>query len=247
VAELERQNETTLSGVPAERLAEFQESVRKKMEPYAAHIKEGLVRLGNLLQAAKAISENAAPGFEDRQTVVYDIFRSVVVLSHAYLEDYLRTLAKVFLPLAGEEILNAVPLVGMAKGNREPPKFALGKLAGHRGKLVDDLIKESVDEHLARRTFNSEDEIVAFLQELGLMPDSREHLSEIGAMIRRRHLIVHRADRKEGQLQSINHEEVLQWITATRLFMESLFVPIASKRYTPQFLKEKFNITLIEP
>jgi hypothetical protein len=240
-------NQPGSSPIPPEQLEELKEAVRKDMAPYTAHIREALVRSANLLQAATAIHfENAAPVIVERETVEDDIFRSVVVLTHAYLEDYLRTLGNIFLPLAQEDVLNGVPLVGLGKGNRDIQKFALGKLIHHRGKLVDDVIKESVNEHLARRSFNSEDEITAFLTELGLMPDDREHLPAIAAMIRRRHMIVHRADKRDGQLQSINHTEVFQWITATRLFMESLFIPIASKRYTPQFLKEKFNITVVE-
>ncbi len=96
------------------------------LKPYVGLIGESLRRSLSLVsQAAKADKETAA-----------EILRSVVVLNHAYLEDFLRNIALWLLPAASEETLNEVPL----SGSRHAEKFWLGKLAKHRGKTVDDFL-----------------------------------------------------------------------------------------------------------
>jgi hypothetical protein len=157
-----------------------------------------------------------------------------VVLTHAHLEDSLRTLAETFLPLASEEALNNVPFVGTPG---RPEKFFLGKLAKHRTKTVDELIRESVREHLDRSNFNNVTEIASLLQGLGIpVPESqKENLPLIDAMIQRRHLIVHRGDRvksKDGCLQTqvINIAEVHEWMNATNDFIYALCQPVLEKR-----------------
>jgi hypothetical protein len=77
------------------------------------------------------------------------------------------------------------------------------------------------------------------------MSEARSHLPAIDAMIRRRHQIVHHGDRVEGKIQAIG-SEVFEWLAVTRLFLRSLFPPIASKKYTAQLIKEKFNIEIGE-
>ena len=56
------------------------------------------------------------------------------------------------MPTADEETLNKIPLAG-ASGRAE--KFQLGRLAEHRGKKVDDVIRESVEAYMERSTLNS--------------------------------------------------------------------------------------------
>jgi hypothetical protein len=153
-----------------------------------------------------------------------DILRAAVVLLHATLEDFLRGLAASHLPLAGEAALNTVPLASTATGR--PEKFLLGRLAAHRGKSVDQLLQESVDQFLERSNFNSSDEIAAFLTNLGLDIDNiRPTFSRLEPLMRRRHQIVHRADMfrpspSENELaQPITAAEVREWADAARLFL----------------------------
>ena len=56
------------------------------------------------------------------------------------------------LPIANEDAPNDVPLVG---GSGRSEKFQLGKLARHRGKKIDDVIRESVAAYMERYTFNN--------------------------------------------------------------------------------------------
>jgi hypothetical protein len=66
----------------------------------------------------------------------------------------------------GKNRLNQIALAG--KGGRVE-RFALGKLAAHRGKTVDVLIKESVNSHLERSNYNDTRDIVAVLELAGIV------------------------------------------------------------------------------
>jgi hypothetical protein len=187
-------------------------------------IVKSLHRAENLIHMVKADDEAANS----------ELFRAVVVLTHAYLEDFLRALGSALLPVADEKALNEVPLVGLCRTGRAE-KFFLGKLVKHRGKSVDDLIRESVSEYLGR-SFNNMTEIFSFLNTLGLrtteedcgmlresfsLPEQGEIFAMLNAMMQRRHHIVHRADQDQtGEgLKPINGDEVFRWLKATAYFM----------------------------
>lgn len=123
-----------------------------------------------------------------------DVLRSAVVLLHASLEDFLRSLASCYLPSASSEVLNLIPLKVAGKASRAE-RFSLGSLKEHLGKLVDDLIKESVEAYLERSNYNNTTEIVALLASLEIDVDPcRQFFPELDKMMSRRHQIVHRAD-----------------------------------------------------
>ncbi len=69
-----------------------------------------------------------------------DVLRAAVILIHATLEDFLRTVGATYLPHATEEVLNGIALVGSKEPRAE--KFYLGRLARHRGRTVDEVIPE---------------------------------------------------------------------------------------------------------
>ncbi len=86
------------------------------------------------------------------------------------------------MPLAAEETLNKIPLVGTS-GRAE--KFQLGKLAEHRGKKIDVVIKESVAGYMERSTFNSVTEIITFLESVKVKLPSREEVESSSSKIPR--------------------------------------------------------------
>jgi hypothetical protein len=154
-----------------------------------------------------------------------DILRAAVVFLHASLEDFLRGLAASYLPLADENALNAVPFVGTKPSGRAE-KFLLGRLAAHRGKMVDDVLRESVEQHLERSNFNSTEEIAALLLALGYdLAPMRPLFPSLDAMMIRRHQIVHRADRMAssgglaGATVPLTPAEVNVWSEATSRFV----------------------------
>jgi hypothetical protein len=160
-----------------------------------------------------------------------DILRAVVVLTHAYLEDFVRTLASHLLPEAGETILKEIPLGG-SSGRAE--KFHLGHLVQHKGKLVDDVIRESILKHLQHSSFNNVDDVVHLLESVGfeVAPYSK-HFPQIKELMQRRHLIVHQTDRIQFAggytLQAIHATQVKKWIFATSEFLISLSEPLGEK------------------
>ncbi|MEZ5940926.1 MAG: HEPN domain-containing protein [Planctomycetaceae bacterium] len=159
---------------------------------------------------------------------VTDILRSAVVFLHASLEDFLRSLASMYLPSADADVFEAIPLVGM----RRPGKFTLKQVAEHRGKSVDGLIQESVIAHLERSNFNNTSEINTLLKNLGLNPANLdEQVTELGRMMSRRHEIVHRADilHASEALNELDQDTVNTWMDAVIAFRDGVLFQIEQK------------------
>ncbi|MCT8187338.1 hypothetical protein KY382_03930 [Pseudomonas monteilii] len=164
-----------------------------------------------------------------------DILRSAVVFMHAMLEDCLRTIAAHYLPLAGEEFLNKIPLQGLNSSGK-PEKFHLGELHKFKGMTVEELIAGSVSSYLDRTTFNNVPDIVSLLKSLNKDASQfTEFYPSIEKMMNRRHEIVHRGDRTERPgkgkqyANSIRLSDVEKWATQINLFLERLFVSLVDK------------------
>lgn len=130
---------------------------------------------------------SAAVGSEE---VRADLFRAIVVFLHATFEDVLRTAARQRLGEAAPEFLEKIPLVGNTKD-----KFSLGSLAAHRGKTVDDVIRESVEKYLNRESFGASRDVDEILRHMGLDTKPFKCLyADLDRMMKRRHRIVHETD-----------------------------------------------------
>jgi hypothetical protein len=166
-------------------------------------------RVGDLAKLVSAKSPAAASldsGVRD------DIARAVVVFLHATFEDMLRSTARQRLDSVSIDTLKTIPLAG-ASGRAE--KFNLGALDSHRGKTVDELLRESVAAYWKRATFSSCDEIETALRQMEL--DTRPFkvlYTGLDAMITRRHQIVHEAD-----LPGIADTELAPWSLADNLLL----------------------------
>jgi hypothetical protein len=202
--------------------------VLAEMGPYLDNLQQSLERIQKLGVASTTMSSDVGE----------DALRASVVLLHASLEDFLRTMAHSLLPQSHEACLNEIPLVGL--GARKE-KFFLGKLARHRGKLVDDVLKESVAEYLEHSNYNSTQEIATLFETLGF--NVAEHASvfpALGQMIDRRHQIVHRADKIKTSgsetyvLQPIQAADVKGWAAAVAVFIVSVLPSLALKVLTPE-------------
>jgi hypothetical protein len=124
--------------------------------PYLDGLEESLLRISDLVKASSGLQGGAGQ----------DVLRAAVVLTHAYLEDFLRTIAATILPTCDEKCLNDIPLAGLSPSGRAE-KFFLGKLVRHNGKTVDELLRQSIAEYLDRLSFNSTDDISHLLATLG--------------------------------------------------------------------------------
>ncbi len=200
-----------------------QESERKlegRISPYFDRINDNVSRASRLLQFHDAL--------KDRECGE-DILRAAVVFLHAYLEDFLRTLAGELLPTGDGSSLKDIPLAGSGSFGRNE-KFVLGQLAQHKGKTVDELLRQSVSDYLSRETFNSTAEIAALLTKLNFkVEDHNQNFGAIDEMIKRRHQIVHRADKLNDSgtqvLQELERDQVTRWLLATHTFLASLITP----------------------
>jgi hypothetical protein len=150
-----------------------------------------------------------------------DLLRGAVVLLHASLEDVLRSLAEWKLPTASPDFLADIPLAGTKRGAR----IGLQELAMYRGRTVDEVISDSVKEHLERSSYNHPGEIKVILERIGIDPRFADAYSpELAAMMSRRHWIAHRADR--NTLRGSGHHSVKplagglvsRWIEAVEKF-----------------------------
>lgn len=210
-------------------------AIKKIIDPYMVQQGEGFERVARLLSLARRIHQPTSLsvlGDRSDQEAAQDILRAAVVLIHAHLEEFLRTMARVLLPEGNEACLNEIPLAGLG---RRKEKFFLGKLVQHKGKLVDDLLKSSVSEHLERSNYNSTDEIGKLLKSLDFeVSDHDKEFPAIQQMMERRHQIVHRADRFEAanaiaSLKPIEPDDVSRWLIATHALMETLGFPLLLK------------------
>lgn len=185
------------------------------LETYVHILQESIDRVSGLLDLYMEIAES---GHSERAA---DILRAAVVLIHAHLEDSLRTLAEELLPRGDEVCLRDIPLAGFGSFGRGE-RFVLGQLARHRGKTVDQLLRESVAEHLSRSNYNNTTEIASLLSTLGFnLEEHNKQFDAIERMIQRRHQIVHRADREKDPdtglyvVRQIDLQQVHDWFEAT--------------------------------
>lgn len=183
-------------------------------------VTQNLARVRNLVSTYR--THLAGVGSGRRGAHESDVLRATVVLLHASLEDFLRSLAYWKLPLAGRAVLDEIALVGLGSN---PKKFFLGELEAHRGKMVDQLITESVNDHLERSNYNNTQEVATLLQAIGVNVAAVSSLfPTMETAMARRHQIVHRADRDEtpGQghhnVKSIGTYLVNLWIDTIEEF-----------------------------
>ena len=210
------------------------------IQPYTERMKAGILRVFELTSTAEAGLLSRRPA---DKTTAEDILRAAVVLTHAHLEDFLRTLGEVLLPAGDENFFDRIPLAGLAG---RPEKFSLGKLVRHKGKSVDDVLRESVCEYLDRRTFNDTDEISQLLGALGVeISKVNESFPTIQIMMKRRHQIVHRVDRIRPDdptvLEAITPAEVEAWADATTTFISQLLGEIALKLPVPDLTAQQLT------
>lgn len=208
--------------ISVEKLEELKKEINRILNPYIKRVIENLTRIYSLIATFEHLKENT-PGMQ-----LDDMLRAAVVLLHATLEDFLRVLAVSVIPEASNDVLNSIPLAGMSRYGRQD-KFSLGDLAKHKGKNVDTIIKESVNSYLERESFNNIEDIVLLLKNIRVdTEDIKIYFSDIDAMIKRRHQIVHRADRiykginEEEPLDNIVPATVNNWVSAVQGFITAV-------------------------
>lgn len=184
---------------------------------------ENLARVENLV---KLYEEKVRPHGRGRKNALStDVLRAAVVLLHATLEDLLRSIGFWKWPDTNDaELLNKIPFTG-SDPRRRAEKINLGYLINLRGKTVDDVIKQSIEEYLDRSSFNNTKEIASFLESIGVDTKAvKANFPSLEELMKRRHLIVHQADRDDSggrgqhRIRSIGTKTVKAWVEAVKSF-----------------------------
>lgn len=196
------------------------------LEEIRDNLKQNLARVENLVSTYE--SHPNAQGKGRKSAEVLDILRAAVVLLHAALEDLLRSIAYWKLPTATRDVLNDIPLVGLGAN---PKKFLLGDLVAYRGKKVEEIFTESVNAYLENSNFNNTDEIASLLTNVGIdVTKVNGTFGNLQDLMKRRHQIVHRADRQmqvagsgDHEVRGINKQTVRGWAADVNTFANALF------------------------
>jgi len=194
---------------------------------------ENLGRVQTLISLYKVAKTDSPPS--DKGTLRAEILRAAVVFLHASVEDFLRTLARLHLPQASPEKLNKIPLASVAR-SRNAEKFLLGELARFRGKTVNEVIEESVALHLERATYNNARDVIEVTTAIGVEKAAiKKFLPKLDRMMKRRHQIVHRADRSskmggETKSTAISSMHVEAWLSNAHAFMKTVVVNLMAQK-----------------
>ncbi len=214
------------------------DEIAEILDPLGARLHGNLSRVNHLLAIYQILYGH---GKGRRSVHKTDLLRAAVVFLHATLEDCLRSVALDYLPKTGLETINKIPLAGSRSIRAE--KFPLGRLIEHRGKTGDDLINESITQHLERCSFNDTTDISNLLESMGFLSEGMQRtLPTLQRLMSRRHQIVHQADRSDvtgrgrQRAASISVKSVERWSAAVATFGQTLIAHVIDREFHTKFL-----------
>lgn len=127
--------------------------------------------------------------------VANDVLRAAVVFLHSSLEEIIRNLYLYVLPNASADSLNKIPFATHESSHR-PKNIQLGDLLEFKGQFVENVIQESINNHVDTLNINNSTQLVECLK-LASIPIEplRQFLEPLNSLMQRRHQIVHQMDR----------------------------------------------------
>jgi hypothetical protein len=193
------------------------------------------VNLGRVAALVNVYRQRAGEGAGRRSVETVDLLRAAVVFLHATMEDVLRSALEWRWPESrSRAVLEDVPVLGRIRRTR----IELADLLPHRGMFVQDLIRASVEAHVARMSFNNLGDVKLALRRMGL--DAQlvaPHETQLASFMARRHGIVHRADRHDGQgpghhaASPLRPETVQRWFSAVEHLCEGVVAGLQEVRH----------------
>lgn len=159
-----------------------------------------------------------------------DVLRAAVILLHATLEDLLRQVERLRLPCGAATSFDRIRFVAPGAGSKDgKDRLTLSDLAVWRGRSVDDVLGAAIDAHLDHSNYNNVGEVRQSLDRAGVTHVmDRAEAAGLEAMMKRRHWIVHRADRNRlsgrghHAAQSISKSQVTSWIGVVDAFARAV-------------------------
>lgn len=203
----------------------------KAFETYTVNIK----RAKNFIEMYKHISTGRGRGRRDAATT--DILRAGVVFLHSTFEEYLRSVIldrKIAMLSAGktefEKVLANVSLVGDNSGKSSAQKYFLKDLWSVKDKTVFNVVSLSLQDKVGNMTFNDYSQIVSSLSDVGVeLSENYNKDGIIDKYIKRRHKIVHEADKNHTnggrgnyKTSSINTTVLSAWIDAVETMVTAI-------------------------
>ncbi len=192
------------------------------LEELMEHAFTNYHRVENLIQLyEKETKEQKGRRYNEQ----IDILRSAVVFAHATLEDGMRSIGRHYLPKCGREVLDKIPLLDINNSGKAE-KFFLGRLVEHSEKGVGELIEESISSYLDKTSYTSASDISGALSTYCIDQTKMKSLYPLlDEMIKRRHQIVHKADKVDAPGpgkqygKSLSAKQVRKWNdTVNQLF-----------------------------
>ena len=205
---------------------------RQTLATIIQNFEKNVERLNNLV----LVYQDTKIGAGRNTTHRSDLLRAVVIFNHASLEDFLRNVWVWLLPSMESEKLAQIPLKGTSPKERRT-KFDFSELSKYKGQPVEKIIHESIEEYSNQISFNRIEDIINTLKEIGLefSGEEKKQFGLLSKMIRRRHHIVHQADREEAKgkgyhrIKSISLTEVLRWKKVVENFVLLVHKKIITK------------------
>lgn len=208
---------------------------------YVTNIKRLESLLGGLITIHG--SDESSMEIDSLDRFIQEVLRAIVVFLHAMLEEALRSVgSRNLIAFAPRDYFKKIPLIVIETKERKE-KFDFADLFTYKDKdmTVKELLQDSIESELYRRSFTDVNHIPSFLRDCGIDPVGMEKwYGDIGDMIKRRHKIVHNADflrDREGGVESIDVETVLLWLLTTNLFIANVLKRSMEKSANPELLK----------
>jgi hypothetical protein len=169
-----------------------------------------LKRVGNLLnifdrENAKKKEEVQSSPDEKEQVEIeqQDLLRASVVFLHASFENYFRTVIIDYLKTNKQNTNVKLPEMGLPNAeNPRTEKFYISQLLPYLGKNVNSLVDEAIENHMNKISFNNFNDICTWTNTMRI--DLRTfkavdgYSEKLEKLIKRRHKIVHEADKSSG-------------------------------------------------
>lgn len=162
-----------------------------------------------------------------------DLLRVAIMLLHSSMEDYLRSILKIKLPEIGtKEVLKKIPLLSSDPNqDRRNTKFDFSELIEYKEITIQKIIEQSVEKYLDEVSFNDVKDITTNLSSINinLSQELRNgYYPILTQMIKRRHCIVHEADRyispdyRIRSTKPINVKTVENYVDTVDKFMNEI-------------------------
>lgn len=171
-----------------------------------------------------------------------DLLRAAVMFIHSSLEEFFRGLESEYWLDYDIDYLNTIPFYIDGRADKKISLGDLFKLG--RGRSVDDFVESMVIKDIyARRNITQISHIINAITRLGITHNLEEaECAKLAALLERRHLIVHQADRRsspeargsKGKVRSLKTPEVNDWLQSVTELVGAIHSKIALQEQTRQ-------------